>query len=330
MIVAGHYMTAEYIKNWLVAAESARRNGNPRFDLATEDMVAVLQLAAEAAPSQPFPLPALERPLVVFDLETTGAEAATDRIVQLAGIVIEPDGHEREFNWLVNPGCPIPPGATAVHHVTDAMVAEAPTFRQLVATTDVWEIFQGCDLGGFNQTNFDVPLLWEEFRRAGKFWDLAGVKQVDVGVLFKLQERRRLSDAVAKYAGPDAAATFAGQAHDALADIRATLDVLRRMRARHPALLVSLAELDRLSVEQEQDGRTVRRVDLAGVLVRDAEGVVRFTHKKVRGVALRDDRGYAEWILRSDFSENTKQAVRDELRRIEEERRASLEDGAEL
>jgi DNA polymerase III subunit epsilon len=321
-------ITQQFIDELLAGAIAAERNDNTRFSLSPSIAIDVLQLARRAAPALPYPLPVLERPLVLFDLETTGTEVTSDRIWQIAGQVIEPTGPGRTFNWLVNPQRPLPPVVQELTGMTDARLADCPTFRELVATTDVWELFQGCDLGGYNQVNFDVPLLWEEFHRVGRTWNLADVKQVDVAVLFKLFERRRLADAVAKYAGPAAAAEFAEQAHEAQADIARTLDVFRRMRSAHPEVNVGLAELDRLSTETEHDGVKGRRLDLAGVLIRGTDGVVRFSHKKVRGVPLAADPGYARWILGADFSANTKQVVRDELRRLQEAERASQEQGA--
>lgn len=317
-----HLLTRQYLENLLGVTRSAAAAGFPTVQFTVAEAEAVLLLAQQAAPSLPAPLPRLERRLVVFDLETTGTDTATDRIIQIAGIVVQPGCLDTEFSHLVNPGRPIPAAVTELTGITDAMVADAPTFAQLVAD-GLWDEFQDCDLAGFNQLNFDVPLLWEEFHRCGRTWNLAGVRQIDVGVLFKELNRRRLTDAVARYSGAAAAATFATQAHEALADVRATLDVFRRMRGCHAEAGGTLDELHARCVAQTVDGQPVQRVDLAGVLVRGEDGVVRFTHKRVRGVPLGDDRGYAYWMLKGDFSENTKAAVREELRRLDEAARPS-------
>lgn len=314
---AVNHLTKQYLENLLCAARSQRVAGVPRTDVDVPEWEQILLLAQQAAPSLPGPLPRRERPLVCFDLETTGTEPATDRIIQIAGMIVEPDDRTTEFNQLVNPGRPIPPKVTELTGITDAMVATAPPFAE-EARRWVWDTFQGCDLLGFNSSNFDVPLLWEEFHRAGYAWNLFDVRQVDVGVLFKQLHRRRLLDAVAVYLGQKRAAAFELQAHDALADVRATLDVFRSLRGCHAEAGGTLDELHRLSTEQELDGQKVQRVDLAGVLVRDEAGDVRYTHKRVRGVKLGDGPGYARWLLGADFSANTKQAVRDELRRLQE------------
>ena len=160
----------------------------------------------------------LTRPLVFFDLETTGTNITHDRIVEISIVKLMPDGTVVERSRRLNPEMPIPAEATAVHHITDDDVAGEPTFRQVAASLS--KLLQGCDIAGFNSNRFDIPLLDQEFHRAGVDFDLNGVRFVDVQTIYHKKEPRTLVAAYRYYCGKELE-----EAHSALADTRATMEV---------------------------------------------------------------------------------------------------------
>lgn len=259
----------------------------------------------------------LDKPLAVFDVEATGVDPANDKIVSLAVTVFHPDGAQFKELWLFNPGRPIPPEATKVHGITDEMVMDKPRFESLAET--VHAFIRDCDLCTFNGSNFDMPILWEEFNRAGIQWDTAKSRHIDVGNLFKKMEPRSLSAAVMFYCGRQH-----DTAHTADGDVEATAEVLAAMLGRRkwhsdlsalwectPRFLNDYAEIGLMEVpDLAEFSRMDDRIDLAGVIARNEQGEAVYTHKKMRGVRVLDDIGYARWILGNDFSENTKQEVR--------------------
>jgi DNA polymerase III subunit epsilon len=228
------------------------------------------------------------RPAFSIDIEATGVNPATDRIIQLA-IVSE----TFEYSILVNPGTPIPVGASEIHGITDDDVADKPPFLDHAGA--VHKLLQGVDLIGFNLSNFDVPLLWEELYRCGIEWDLSDTKIFDAGTLFKRREERTLAAAVKFYLGIDAV-----DLHDAVIDAKATLRVLFAQCVRY-----GLNPMDRDTLAKESAYDEVR-VDLAGKIVVGKDGRPTFNFGKAKGVAVEDDTGYAMWMLRSDFTQNTK------------------------
>jgi hypothetical protein len=242
----------------------------------------------------------LERPIIFFDLETTGTNVNRDRIVELSVVKVFPDGSTEEKTRLINPGMPIPPGATAVHHITDADVADAPTFPQIARSLNA--IFEGCDIAGFNSNKFDIPLLIEEFQRAGIHFDLSGRRCVDVQNIFHKMEPRTLVAAVKFYCGRDLA-----DAHSSLADTRATYEVLLGQLDRYPELENDVDFLSRFS---SADGS----MDIAGRIRRNEAGVPVFTFGKYRDTpvdeVLDKEPSYYEWIIQGDFSKNTKDVLR--------------------
>lgn len=245
----------------------------------------------------------LSRPLLFIDIEGTGVDPAVDRIVELALVKISPDGSVKERCARFNPGCPIPDGAFKVHGIGNADVADCPTFEEKAQALITW--FRDCDLAGYNLANYDVPLLWEEFYRAGITWDLTGVSIVDAGAIFKKKEQRTLGAAVQFYCGREHE-----DAHGALADTKATAEVLKAQIGRYADLTeMSLAQLAEFSRMEEMP-----RIDLIGTLVRDPEGFAVYTHKKVRGVRVMDDPGYGEWLHRQLWiSQNVRTHLRAEL-----------------
>lgn len=232
----------------------------------------------------------MNKPLICFDIEATGPDPASDRIIQIAGKCIETGF---EINWMVNPGFPIPAESTAIHGICDADVAACPTFNHYAQSLHDW--MKDADLVGFNLTNFDVPILWEEFYRCGIVWDLSNTRILDAGTLFKKREQRTLSAALQFYCGRDH-----NGAHDALGDVIATLDVWEAQLGRY-----GLADKDREELEIESNFEE-KRVDLAGKIVIGKDGRPAYNIGRAKGTAVEDDRGFGYWMLDRDFSENTK------------------------
>lgn len=247
---------------------------------------------------------AVRRPLVFFDLETTGIDIARDRIVQMSVMKVMPDGREEVKTRLINPGIPIPPAATAVHHITDADVAGAPPFRDLAA--GIRDLFQGADIGGFNSNRFDLPLLVEEFARCGMPFPETESKLIDVQVIYHKKEERTLAAAYKFYCNKSLE-----DAHDAEADVRATVEVFRRQ-------LETYADIGRTVEEIHAFCNSDAIVDFGRKLARNQKGEIVFAFGKNRGKPVTDDPGYAEWMLGGDFPESTK-AV---LRRVLQEKKA--------
>ncbi len=171
----------------------------------------------------------LKRPIVFFDLETTGVDASKDRIVEISMIKVMPDGTEDTRTRRINPGMPIPAEATAVHGITDADVADEPKFAQVAKSLE--EFIRGCDFGGFNSNRFDLPLLVEEFMRAGLSVDLKRRKFIDVQNIFHKKEQRTLVAAYKFYCDKELE-----DAHSAEADTRATYEVLKAQLDRYDDL----------------------------------------------------------------------------------------------
>lgn len=247
---------------------------------------------------------ALDRPLVALDTETTGADTVVDRIVQLALVRLEPDGTREEFETLVNPGEPIPAEATAIHGITDQDVEFAPPFRRIAA--EIVTRTAGCDLAGFNLIRFDIPLLLNEFRRAGELWDLTGVRILDAQILYHMMEPRDLSAAYRFYCGRELEG-----AHGAMADTRATLDVLLAQVRRYPDLPDDVAGLDALC--NRPDPRFVDRD--RRFRWRNGEAVFNFGEHKGRSLqdVAKSNTSYLEWMLRKSFSDEVHGLIRDAL-----------------
>jgi len=245
----------------------------------------------------------LERPLAVFDLETTGIDVEKDRIVQIAIIRVNPDGTRRTFETLVNPEVPIPPGATAVHGIKDSDVAGKPTFSQI--RRDVEEYLDGADLAGFNSIRFDTPLLGAEMRRAGAEFDERGVRQVDAMKIFHQMERRDLTAAYRFYCDKDLVG-----AHSALADTEATLEILDAQVGRYDEVPNEVEALH--SFCNPDQGKFV---DRTRKLAWNDAGEAVFTFGKLKGQSLQtacqgEGRGYLEWMIGKDFSEELKTILR--------------------
>ncbi len=190
----------------------------------------------------------LKKPIVFFDLETTGVNILRDKIVEISYIKVLPSGEEEEKTLRVNPGMPIPAEATAVHHITDDDVKDCPRFKDVAK--ELARVFQGCDIAGFNSNRFDVPLLMQEFATAGVEIDMARHNFVDVQNIFHKMEQRTLVAAYKFYCGKDLEA-----AHSANADTRATYEVLKAQLDRYPSLKNDIAYLAEFSTMNKNADR---------------------------------------------------------------------------
>lgn len=240
----------------------------------------------------------LSRPIIFFDIEATGLNIVSDRIVELCYIKLFPDGTEEVKAQRFNPEKHISAEASAVNHIFDNDVANCPKFKEQAAI--LAKTFEGCDLAGYNSNYFDIPLLVEEFIRAGINYDISHVNFVDVQGIFHKMEKRDLTSAYKFYCQKELT-----DAHTAEADTRATLEVLEAQLDRYAADLKNnvgfLAEFSRRN----------KNVDLAGRIVYNEQGVETINFGKYRGrpasEVLKHDPGYFSWIMQGDFTQNTKQ-----------------------
>ena len=242
----------------------------------------------------------LKNPLVFFDLETTGVNINTDRIVEICYLKVYPNGNEEAKTMRINPEMHIPEQSSAVHGIYDEDVADCPTFKEVAKL--IARDIEGCDLAGFNSNRFDVPLLAEEFLRAGVDIDMSRRKFIDVQVIYHKLEQRTLSAAYKFYCDKNLE-----DAHTAEADTRATYEVLKAQLDRYPeALQNDMAFLSEYS-------SFTRNVDFAGRMVYNEENIPTFNFGKYKGKpveeVLRKDPGYYSWMLQGDFTLNTKQML---------------------
>lgn len=241
----------------------------------------------------------LRNPLVFFDLETTGINIVKDRIIEISYVKVHPNGKEETKTWRVNPEMPIPPESTAIHGITDEDVKDCPTFKEIAKSLAAQ--IEGCDLAGYNSNRFDIPLLAEEFLRAGVDIDLNRRKFVDVQTIFHKMEQRTLSAAYKFYCDKSLE-----NAHTAEADTLATYEVLKAQLDRYPDLKNDINYLSQFSSYNNN-------VDFAGRMVYNDKGeeVINFGKYKGRLVAdvLKNDPGYYAWIMNGDFPLNTKKML---------------------
>ena len=244
----------------------------------------------------------LDRPLVVFDIESTGTTPRKDRIIELAAVKLMPDGTEISKCWLMNPGVKIPPETTKIHGITDEIVKDCPTFAD--KADEIFAFFEGCDLSGFNADRFDIPCLEEEFARVGKNFAPSSRRHVDVQRIYHRMEPRDLSAAVRFYLGRDHTG-----AHGAEADAMATLEVLKAQMEKYPGLPQTVGEMDEYLVPHDP-----LNADRYGMLRwKDGELTINFGKKK--GESLRklllNEPNYLRWIVKGDFDTEVKAIVRD-------------------
>lgn len=238
----------------------------------------------------------LKKPIVFFDLETTGVDIIYDRIVEISLIKVLPNGEEIEKTRRVNPEMHIPEEATAVHHITDEDVAGEPTFRQIARS--LANEMTGCDIAGFNSNRFDIPMLDQEFQRAGVKFDFSKARFIDVQTIFHKKEQRTLVAAYRFYCGKEL-----DGAHSANADTRATYEVLKAQLDRYEDLPNDMEELSKYA-------RNSRNVDFMGRIILDDNDreIINFGKYKGRPVdeVFKKDSGYYDWIMKGDFAQNTK------------------------
>ncbi|MCP4312582.1 MAG: 3'-5' exonuclease [Bacteroidetes bacterium] len=241
----------------------------------------------------------LKNPIIIFDLETTGINIASDRIVEISYLKVDLNGNETSKTLRLNPGIPIPPKATEIHHISDEDVKDAPTFNEVGKS--VAREFEGCDLAGYNSNKFDIPLLAEEFLRAGIDIDLKRRKFVDVQVIFMKMEQRTLAAASKFFLGKELE-----DAHSAEADTLATYEVLQAQLERYPNLENDIGMLAEFSTHN-------RNVDFAGRIVLDDDDVEVFNFGKHKGKpvseVLAKDPGYYGWMMNGDFPLYTKKVL---------------------
>lgn len=234
----------------------------------------------------------LKRPLVFFDLETTGVNVAKDRIVEISYIILAINSNiKRIERLLINPQVNIPKEASDIHGISTKDVKDAPIFRQVAHK--LFADFSNCDVAGYNSNNFDVPLLAEEFNRAEYDWPDSDTRFIDVCNIFKMHEKRDLSAAVQFYLNRNL-----DNAHSAEADTQAAHDILMAQIKKY-SLGNTVEELEAIS-------KFDNRVDLAGKLIKNDKGEVCFNFGKHTGVPVILQPGYGEWMLKQDFSTNTK------------------------
>lgn len=241
----------------------------------------------------------LTRPIVFFDLETTGVNVSHDRIVEISLIKVFIDNTQVERTYRVNPQMPIPPEASMVHGITDEDVAHERTFKQLAP--ELKKLMEGCDIAGFNSNRFDIPLLAEEFDRAGVDFDFTRARFVDVQTIFHKREQRTLVAAYRFYCGKEL-----DGAHSANADTRATLEVLKAQLDKYPDLPNDIEELAQYS-------SATRNVDLMGRIVKNDEDIPVFNFGQHKGKPVAEVitrfPGYYDWMMNGDFPGDTKRVL---------------------
>ena len=243
----------------------------------------------------------LTKPIVFFDLETTGINIATDKIVEIAILKVFPNGNKESKTWLVNPEIEIPKEASDIHGITNEKVVTEPTFKELA--TEISNLIKGCDLAGFNSNRFDIPLLAEELMRAGIDFDMKNRKAIDVQTIFHKKEQRTLSAGYQFYCGKELVG-----AHGAEADTNATYEIL-------------LAQIDKYddienSVDALSDFSTHgKRADFAGFILKNEDDKEIFSFGKYKGrtveEVLKENPGYNNWIQNADFPLYTKKVLRE-------------------
>lgn len=241
----------------------------------------------------------LKRPIVFFDLETTGVDTTHDRIVEISLVKVLPNGDQIIKTRRINPEMHIPEEATAVHHITDEDVKNEPTFRQIAKS--LAQFLEGCDFGGFNSNRFDLPVLVEEFMRAGVEVDFKKRRFIDVQNIFHKMEQRTLVAAYKFYCDKDLTA-----AHSAEADTLATYEVLKAQLDRYPELQNDVEALAKFSTRDES-------ADYSGRILYNEKGEEVFGFGKYKGRSVeeifRQEPSYYAWMMNGDFPLYTKKVI---------------------
>lgn len=239
----------------------------------------------------------LTRPLIFFDLETTGTDFVSDRVVQISVLKVFPDKSEEIRTRLVHPDRPIPKSASDIHGITDDDVKDQPKFREIAK--GLFQFISGCDIAGYNSNNFDIPFLVEEFARCRIEFPEEGTKLIDICTIFKRKEERTLTAAYKFYCDKTLE-----NAHNAEADVRATLEVFRGQLERYVDL--STASLEELHTFCNREGT----VDYARKLAKNEAGETVFNFGKHKGEPVLSRPDYVQWMIDGDFPEGTKIILR--------------------
>lgn len=258
----------------------------------------------------------LKKPLAFFDLETTGTNIAYDRIVEIGIVIAKPDGTLEKKQRYVNPTVPIPAEATAVHGITDEMVADQPTFKQIARSLE--QLLAGCDLAGFNILKFDIPMLVEEFLRADVDFDIRNRHLLDAQRIFHMMEPRTLSAAYKFYTGGDIGELGEKGAHSADVDALASYHVLMKQVERYQDVEINDSQKGSIKpivndVKALHDLTFTKIVDLSGRMAYNAKGQIVFTFGKHRDKlvedVLRAEPSYYDWMMNGDFTQDTKRRL---------------------
>lgn len=273
----------------------------------------------------------LTKPLTIIDCETTGLDTGADAIFSFAAKTLNPDGISTSYSTLIKPWKPIPPEIEVLTGTTNKMLENERSFGEVAR--EIHRVLCLGDLAGFGILNFDLSILWEELYRCGIEWDLSNTKVIDAGRIFHNKEPRDLTAALKFYCGLEHEG-----AHGAMADVEATESVfkaqtegakvwsaIRGGTMNGTSIFTDYADIAAMDVAALSDYCAVdkdgsRKLDLAGTIVIDKAGVARYTHKKVRGVAVEDDTGYANWLLRNNFPIQTHRVLAKLLEEIFERR----------
>ncbi|ABG58619.1 3'-5' exonuclease [Cytophaga hutchinsonii] len=254
----------------------------------------------------------INKPIAFFDLETTGVNISTDRIIEICIVRVSPPDEKVEVKtFRVNPGMPIPDQSSAIHGIYDKDVADKPTFTEIAHQIN--QFMKDCDLGGFNSIRFDIPLLIEEFFRAGIEFDITKRKLVDSQRIFHLMEPRTLGAAYKFYCNKDLE-----NAHSAEADTLATYYILKAQIERYADKQIKDAE-GKVSIPIKNDMQVLHdfsvgnMVDLAGRMIMSDKGEELFNFGKYKGMKVKDtlvkDPMYYDWIMKGDFPQDTKKKL---------------------
>ena len=267
----------------------------------------------------------LQKDLAFFDIESTGLNVIRDRIVQLAVVKYKPNGEILEKEWLINPGIPIAKEAFEVHGISSQDVANKPTFKQLA--DEIHSFMRDCDWAGYNSNRFDIPMLLEEFYRAGITIEMDSIKTIDVQRIFYKMEPRTLSAAYRFYCGKNME-----NAHDALADVKATAEVLMGQLDRYAQTDLIDKDGNVIELPVKNDMKVLHdftndfnTLDATQRLKLNDQGVVvfnfgKYMHQAV-GEVMYNDRNYYHWILDKEFSFQVKSIVQKEFKAYEATRK---------
>lgn len=246
----------------------------------------------------------IDKPIVFIDLETTGVKPDVDRIVEIC--ICQVDVNLQPYKTTtrkINPEIPIPEGASKVHGIFDKDVADAPTFKQL--SKGILSTLEGCDIAGFNSNLFDLPLLNNEFARAGIEWNYRAHNLIDVSNIYRIMNPRTLSAAVKHYLGREHT-----EAHSAEADVLATLDIFREQVSKHK--LDMPATMEKLALFSNYEKPIL---DLSGKFTTNKEGEIVFNFGQHIGKPATSQSSYLVWMLGANFADDTKQLINQILKK---------------